>query len=81
MQRAFLEKAEFVYWLYAVIDFATVWKELWLESQRWQAWNGRIERFKIEAIFLYCFPSCLCASLTNVLLLFQHSFQIAYNSK
>lgn len=50
------ETAEFVYWLYAVIDFPTVWKGLWLESQWWQAWNGQIERFKITAIFLYCFP-------------------------
>lgn len=80
MQRAFLEIAEFVYWLCAVIDFPTVWKELWLESQWRQAWNGRIERFKIKAIFLYCFLSCLCVSLTNVLLLFQHRFQIAFDS-
>lgn len=32
-----LEIAEFVYWLYAVIDFPSVSKELWLDSRWWQA--------------------------------------------
>lgn len=53
-QASFLKIAEFVYWLCAVIDFPSVWKELWLESRWWQAWNDQTERVKIMAIFLYC---------------------------
>lgn len=52
MRRAPLEIAGFVYWLYAFIDFATLWKEPWLESQQWQVWNGRRERCQIKAILL-----------------------------
>lgn len=40
---AILKIAEFVYWLYAAIDFPILWKELWLVTGLWQAeWlNGQ----------------------------------------
>lgn len=52
MQIAPLEIGGFVYWLYAFIDFATLWKEPWFESQQWQVWNSQWERCQIKAILL-----------------------------
>lgn len=46
-----LEIAGFVYWLHAVIDFSTLWKEPWLESHWWQAGSRSRERFKIDHFY------------------------------
>jgi hypothetical protein len=51
---AILKIAEFVYWLYAAIDFAIIWKELWLVTGLWQAESSQMDRVKIQTIFSYC---------------------------
>ena len=52
---ALLKIAEFVYWLYAAIDFPIMWKEHWLVSRWWQARSIQMDRVTMQAIFLHCY--------------------------